>query len=371
MGQLKPGETVQLTNTLDRIATSQINRLDCIVFSDLLQDERPLSSLSASTLTRSWTCKRVWGLPGEEVALRQGELWINGRMLQKSLDQLLNIAIPVADFPGDPTVHWQLISSTNPASATPRRETLTLKAGWQLSWHYHSHYPIANVSVPIDFDSAHADPVLDDYESNHATPRNLLPVDDLLLTVDFHSQVSSPADKGLAGHVIIECNYMGHSCSVECHFDKQFVVQGDSPTIIAVNPKRLRIGGWDGCIWSQWDNEPAFLLKSSTSDAISMGSDSPKSVNPGDSPGVNRTTGFTIRTVTGETKINRLCVERDLYLRYNERAPQNGVPVSTCLGLDEFYVIGDNLPISHDSRNGLGSVRRQQIVGVLADPRSE
>jgi signal peptidase I len=46
-------------------------------------------------LTREMWVKRIVGLPGDSIELRAGDVWINGRIARKSLDQYLAMAQPV------------------------------------------------------------------------------------------------------------------------------------------------------------------------------------------------------------------------------------------------------------------------------------
>lgn len=46
---------------------------------------------------REWSTKRVVGLPGESVALRDGDVYINGEILRKTLDEQEAVSVPVHD----------------------------------------------------------------------------------------------------------------------------------------------------------------------------------------------------------------------------------------------------------------------------------
>jgi signal peptidase I len=54
-----------------------------------------------------WCVKRVVGLPGETVALRDGQVWIDGRVAAKSLATARGLAVPVSE-PEAGFRHWQV-----------------------------------------------------------------------------------------------------------------------------------------------------------------------------------------------------------------------------------------------------------------------
>ena len=56
----------------------------------------PISKHTSSADHDVWV-KRVVGLPGEHIAIRDGDIWINGKIARKSLDQFKTLAIPVSD----------------------------------------------------------------------------------------------------------------------------------------------------------------------------------------------------------------------------------------------------------------------------------
>ena len=67
--------------------------------------------------------KRVVGLPGESVAVDDGDVFINGKISRKSYDQLARICLPVYD---------QSIVGQNPPAAADRFESLTVPSRWSM-----------------------------------------------------------------------------------------------------------------------------------------------------------------------------------------------------------------------------------------------
>ncbi|MEC9094068.1 MAG: hypothetical protein VX438_15270, partial [Planctomycetota bacterium] len=58
-------------------------------------------------------------------------------------------------------------------------------------------------------------------------------------------------------------------------------------------------------------------------------------------------------------KLLRMRLFRDIY--YFKKSPS----VSSRLGKDEFYVVGDNVPVSKDSRNSAIYPKKSEILGIV------
>jgi len=76
LAQLLPGERI----VIDRL-TPNFKRFDTIVFRNPESPSR-------------WNLKRIVALPGETVAFRDGNLWINGTLYRKTLEEQRKTAIP-------------------------------------------------------------------------------------------------------------------------------------------------------------------------------------------------------------------------------------------------------------------------------------
>jgi hypothetical protein len=360
-------------------------RLDTIVF----------KTSQSSTHSSEWQCKRVWGLPGEKLCIQQGELWVNDQLFQKSIEQLQQVMVAVAHFPNDSTSHWYLVSNEEPNSrAYPiekiahqrsmaakkaqagQGDGLELRSGESLLWRYrqpHAGRPrIDRSQDPVPTQPPLPQPVLDDYWLNHSTPRNLLPVNDLLLNVNFREVGIEPSAQNLGTIIVVSCRYRGQLVEAICRFGHppnadQNNTGSDSgkpdqatahPRSILDNPKSLAIGGWDGRMWLQWDSQPAQLLSENRFLGESSGGEEWRFGEP--------MTAFSIQATEGCINITSLAIHRDLLLREDEREPSNRPGQIYRLQDDQFFVVGDNLPISRDSRNGLGTVPEESIIGKLS-----
>ncbi len=295
LGTLQAGQVVSFARSAP-LDNSKTCRLDCIAF------RGESEALPASP----WICKRVWGLPGESIELRAGELWVDGQQFRKSFEQFQSVAIEVHQV-GTVLGSRTLVQGNAPES-------------------------ISTIA-------------LDDYAMDHATPRNLVEVDDLMLEIEFdESEWSNPE---IPSQVIIECTYQGRQCEVACLFGDQIGQGGYPPNLaFAENPKRMTLGGFDGTMWLQWDDKQAAQV-------------CPRSLNSDPS----MATSFSLRAVQGCVAIKRMRQWRDIYLRSSQRDSANGIEQPTVVAAGEYFVLGDNLPISRDSRNGLGNISSARVVG--------
>jgi len=371
-----------------------IKRWQCVVFGGTQQNDEQTASTGQSELQ----VKRVWGLPGETIELRDGEVWINQQKLQKSIDQLRHLAVPVSRFPSDVRSDWyqvdisspvdslvavetlgqfsELASGSSPAVASgcPRlvpgpaepKKRLLLSEPTRLEWR---HRNWLDITGPVSSTGPQVySAVLNDNCMNHSTSMNLVPVSDLLMTIQLSDDLGRLADQPHADHaprrethLRLQCRYLGAQYTA----DLVIGASNDAPLKLAefakgelVNanesPNQISMGGWDGRVWLQMNGLTPVELRPTT--------DSDPSEDQSD-----HVTRFSIELLSGKLSIDRLMVHRDLYLQVDQRDPRNGFHAPVRLPENHYYVIGDNLPISIDSRNGLGLIDRSRIIAVVSN----
>ncbi len=341
-----------------------IRRLQCVIFG---------SSRLAGDTTKTlegelWKCKRVWGLPGEEIDFRDGELLINGNLYQKSLAELLEVAVPVCSLPEDRFSYWRFYpkeaatdknqtNSTSESQKLPEQAAridrsipLVWRNGDRIAWCYNESYqqnfassgdsstnPSTTSTQPSTTENTvreDCQSVVDDYIFNHSTPRRLSIVDDLLTILQLEdSQTSKDAV------LEIRSTYKREQFSFEINLRPQNRQPQEIAYAVVDSQILVSVSFSDG-------NRDLFKLESGQ--AI-------------ESP----ITTIELVVKRGQIGAQSLHVLRDLYLQQNERDPANFISSPVRLGANEYFVMGDNLPISIDSRNGLGLVPRQAIQAVL------
>ena len=137
--------------------------------------------------------KRVVGFPGEQVALQGGDVYINGRILRKSLAEFRSLAILVdeEDFASSDRGDESVPSAWHDDSRIP---------GWQRrrdGWYFQSAGDETTVGEEGGWlgyhptDSPAPAIVRDDYAYNQSLSRRLNDVDDLLLECDLSVAASA------------------------------------------------------------------------------------------------------------------------------------------------------------------------------------
>ncbi|MBW3597101.1 MAG: hypothetical protein KY475_07480, partial [Planctomycetes bacterium] len=125
--------------------------------------------------------KRIVGLPGETIELRGGDVYADGRLVRKSLEQLRETRVPVHDDryrPEDLPPRWNDDNGwsqsggvyTYPGDSQSSRDP-------EFAWLTYRHWRCS----PLPGLRTKESPVLDDYGYNLGPPRTLNPVSDLML----------------------------------------------------------------------------------------------------------------------------------------------------------------------------------------------
>ncbi len=344
--QVFPGEVV----TISKIpADKRPARLDCVVFSDSTQTVT--SHDPSSSRRAAWNCKRVWGLPDEELQVSEGELYINGELFQKSYDQLRQLASLVSCFDAQnaslASRSWVLVAPDHPStSPTQFNGPIVIGAGQQIRFHHASPFVTGQSAV------------FDEYPQNLSTPRNLVEVNDLVFVFELDS--GSSAVKPSSLHVSIQMEYGKQ------RYEHRFELQNepDSNTIVAANSHRLMVAAWDGKVAVAKPNQQG----TTQLDRALPANVNLQPLNPYASAlEASDKTTFQLTSSTG-CRILKASVYRDIHLRMDERDPSNKMPEKIKVPSSHYFLLGDNLPISQDSRNRLGMVSDEQILAVLHVP---
>jgi len=233
--------------------------------------------------------KRVLGLPGEQVSIRDGELWIDDGRVAKSIHEFREQAVLVGDL--RPT-----------AAADP-----------------HDH-----VRWTLGDDRPH---VTDDLPYNGALPHQLARVDDLAIEVVLAGPIESPLELRLPGLPAV-CRAVLDPTTRTASLSWGDQQSCEEP--LPANGRRIWFGCWDGGC-GLWIDDACILS-------------SPRPDSAANTP-VGRAEVVTPAT----TPLRTAQLWRDLYLTPSpggHPAPSE----SWRLGPDELFVVGDNQAVSEDSR---------------------
>ena len=300
-----------------------------------------------------WLVKRVVGLPGERVELRAGDVYVDGRILRKSLAELRPMAILVTEdrFGPDAQVAAPHGSGWRWES-TPR--------GWRLT------------AAGLEFndsrkDGCHApdgdwlhhaaggDPtgawIGDDYAYNQLLSRRLNPVSDLVLQCDLSLAPGTElAFRAEANDGTWVLHWAVGQRRLELRQDGNLVARSVPARGPTTGLCRAEFGLCDRQILFGIDGQPFLSFPC------------PQRVARVDSH--REPTRLALGAAAGPLVIHQLRVVRDVY--YERPRGPRAWPLPTTLAADQYFVLGDNSPRSIDSRHrALGPMAAERLVGSV------
>ena len=379
--EVKAGDVVEIVRDVN---LRPLRRFDVIVYEstsdDSTESERTLRDATIegkdSVLrkqTSQFTAKRVWALPGDSIELRDGEAWVNGQQLQKSLREMAEVGIVISRFPADARSHWWVRESPlDPPIRIEKRadaRSYRLQAAQRLEFRYAR--PSRNLAVEDLVPS----PLVDDYTCNQNSTAALHKVTDYLVAVELAAAPTSDWSIGLC------CNNKPLVLRVlaEGSEPPEFTLQGDNtlkrssaPSLLTIPSARCLVAAeCDGRLlvatekgdWQWALNE----LHETASDTVQMRSKPVALVHEAEQQ-VELEPHPPIVWIesAGVLSVHRLVVERDLWLGpREERVAQWSEPTDQA-AKEGYFVLGDNLPLSLDSRDqSIGRIAAKRIVGRL------
>ncbi len=292
--------------------------------------------------------KRIVGLPGESVRIRQGDLYVNGNIQRKNLAQQRALAVAVYDASFRPTI--------DPAESS-RWRGVGQKSQWGAAGGLFAH-PAAAPGEPIDWliyrhlrrtagqeGRFEETPITDRCGYNQTRPRRLeevQPVTDLMLSL----RVIRMTEEFGPGQLMIRITDGVEEFLVRLDpsGNRYEVLQDDRPI-----PAPAAIGKlppWHHALWvevSVFDRQ--FILAFGGRPVFTWWYDpSKRAAEPTSRPVAIGSKGL-------EVAIRDLRLYRDVYYT-RPMAPQGrwGLDNPVHLAADQYYVLGDNSPVSQDSR---------------------
>jgi signal peptidase I len=301
-----------------------------------------------------WLAKRIVGLPGESIQLRDGDIYVNGRRQAKTLDEFRQLAIPVCDT-RNPTqaghkaawARWQPASRPSAWRAEPdgyvSRPTSVDKWSWLA-------FRAADLAGRRPTDLL----LLDDYPFNQSLSRRLHPVRDLLLRcelVDFREGAVACRVR-VGGHTakLVWDRAAGRAeLSMDGHESRRSLAV--PPSTSGASRVVWELAVCDGVLHFALDRRslltaplPATMTRSNAVvDQLHIGA---------------RRAQLTLGQVELLRDIHYLA------LPSSAGSGRDGMSGPTILSSDEFFVLGDNSPVSDDSRH-FGPVQSADLLGTL------
>lgn len=287
--------------------------------------------------------KRIVGLPGERITIRDGNLYINDHIARRTWREIRNMAILVhadayrphreEDVGWSP---WEVESSSQPLEIA---EGLDAR-GTDVRWIRYRHRP----TLPPPAPRATQGWVQDTIAYNQSLQRPIHSVPDLLLT--FRLQIETP------GILLLEYVRDDRAWQV-CWDIASRTVQIRQPDHDAVQirvqtvrlPKQVSFGSVDGELLLAIDDRLQLRHEMTGPDRTPNNSEMPLAI------GLEKISA----------RITNLTVWRDIVYLHPDLT-RSDWPSGITLASDEYLVLGDNGAVSRDGRHW-GAIREQQIVG--------
>lgn len=300
-----------------------------------------------------WAVKRIVGLPGERIDFRRGDVVANGRTVRKSLDQLRRMAVLVHDNDYQPRRELELPPRWHRQSAESKWQVDGTRLLFQphegaetgLDWVDYQHWPgYAGV-----VQRTQPSPIMDNDSYNQQLSRRLNVVTDIMLACRI--QIGDGE-----GSVALEITDLIDRYRVElCFQHRQLVWFRNSDELSRIPLPRFAFARGvlvefalcDGQLLFGIDGHPQVRHEFNSiggKDPQRQGKESRPRSDSGDP-----ISQVAIGAKGMEFTVDRLRVLRDVhYLTpdYVDQHRNQGL-----LGPDEVFVVGDNVPLSQDSRH--------------------
>ncbi len=351
------------TNPADRVL------VDCwpLLWSEPLRWEVvALMAPTAGQPQMQASVKRVIGLPGEAVTIDNGDIWVDGKRPARRLAQWRQTTV---------VVHDDTCRVKNKAGQVETRwQADRAASGWQVVENGYRFESLDSATAPADSPAVerlvyhherlhrgtHIDRTapLDDDPYNQS-PRELNPVSDLALSVWAH--VATGANLELSFHD--GQAWCTAAWNAENH--EWTLFYGDE--VLTTRPYSWHMRIPVHTEWLRLDGQLQLVINGRLVARHSI-----DGIEPSDSeeaPDPSEGNIAYISAAGGVVELDDLRILRDIYYLSPLPASAPSADRTWFLGADEYLVLGDNPPVSVDSRHWPGgSVLRDQIWGVIRRP---
>lgn len=294
-----------------------------------------------------WMVKRVVGLPSETVRLQDGDVFVNGLRLVKSMAELRSLAIPIFDTRSD---------AAGPSLPNPAWQRWQADGDWQFKAHGYVHslrrrgiwswLSFRGNDVPGRRGASAL--LVDDLPYNVAISRRLHPVRDFLLRcrlTDFRQGAVALAAK-LQGQWL-EVVWQGETRSVTLSVEDRWLAERQLVNVQTDPQATVEFSVCDGQLYFAL-NERTVLAEPLRATLLQEGS------------GIEQ---LRIGMRDGSGCVARIELFRDVFYLTDFPPPGSGVS-GWKLAPGELLVLGDNSPVATDSRV-LGPAHQSQLIGTV------
>ncbi len=328
--------------------------------------------------------KRVVGLPGETIEIRGGDVYVNGTIARKSLKQQREMAVLIHDTAWSGSNHrlpnrWSAEAGNGWRRDADRwqfsaREGTRVSKQADIQWLNYVHWRPTIGSHPVVEESS----ILDEDSYNQTASRQLNRVNDLMLVCS----LSTVGDGELAfkandGRENFQVSIIPTTGAITLEQGGRIVESNQATPGILAQPTELVLSLIDrqfvlavaGRELFNYPFDPLSPVVALSPDRVvlpteGLMADRRPLVGAVAWSGDHATTSspFSIGTRGLDVHVKRLQIYRDVYYTPATRVSDSNRHL---LGPDEYFVLGDNSPISRDSRPWTGGelVRRSSFVG--------
>jgi len=270
--------------------------------------------------------KRIVGLPGETVRLSAGEVWVNGNMLTKSLAEQHAMCRTV-HREDESHRRWQCSGSQKPAVEP---------SGWQ--WH-NNHWQCDAGKTKhkhrLNYVHPREQPITDDYSYNAGLSRRLHRVHDFMLSAILRFEGE--------GTLVLENHDGRQTWRVTIRPAEGLIdLENDGKTL------------WSGSISSELRRGEVQLIFSNFDRQLLLALDGHVELRyplSEESSPTETARPFTIAARELTVSLDKLTLYRDVYYEtHAEGLMLTSAEMPVRLAENEYFVLGDNSPISIDSR---------------------
>jgi signal peptidase I len=275
----------------------------------------------------AWSVKRIVGLPGERVEIREGEVWIDGQIARKTLAQTRQTAVRVHAARAPANAHWDLDGgwqTEHDRYVHPADTTSAPQGERAIQWLEYHHPARSRTAGARD-----RGPILDESPCNQAESRLLNPVSDVLVTC----RVAC----GRSGALLVRGSSGGRRFVVRLDLDANEVTLRRDQLVVA-SKRAIDLGR--GPFQLDW------MLADGQAQLAIDGQLVVECVSPSNGAPPDGWPGLAFGAEGADVSLSRLQVLRDVY--YTPGPP--GSNHEYVLGPDEYFLLGDNSPHSEDSR---------------------
>jgi signal peptidase I len=304
---------------------------------------------------QDYCVKRIIGLPGESVEIREGDVYIDGRIARKTLVEQQASAMLVHD------------SAYRDPRLPPRWKAERTNSDWATSADGGWHRPAGDAKssatdwltyvhsrrMPGSLDALEETPIRDDDPYNPDISRRLNDVTDVMLEARLRLAGNGELYlRAMDGRATFQLRIQSASGRATLERNGQEVQTAQIDARLIDRPVEIVLSTFDRRLLFAIDGRRQLIFDDDRSSAP------PKPVSR----------PFAIAANRLAIAIERLRVLRDVYYTPPTDTRQ---ALSRQLGPDEYFVLGDNSPISVDSRSWMGgqTVPSGSLVGRVLNAR--